>query len=153
MRENKIPQLYLDDFMSIANESFQLAVEKFEIGNGSFRNFWWTITLTKFKNYYARNNSIQLNTDDVSLRDKINQKLRDEELESKEQYNPLSNEIVILINNNIDLFTEDERIYLQFVFMSYSNQNICTILGWKKNKLFRIRHIAIEKLNKIIKSN
>ena len=55
MNNYHIPHLYLDDFISVATDSLMLAVEKFDSKDNKFVSFWWSIAITKFKNYYAKN--------------------------------------------------------------------------------------------------
>ena len=153
MNNYHIPHLYLDDFISVATDSLLLAVNKFQSSENRFVSFWWSITITKFKNYYAKNTSIQLACAEESFLDKQRNKLQDVEPSKEYELDPLNEDMIATINNNIKKFTKDEIVYLQFAFIGYSPLEIGKIIEWKKSKLFRIRRNALSKLNMIKKSN
>ena len=153
MNDYHVPHLYLDDLISLSTESFLVAIERYNTGTTKFVSFWWTIVITKFKNYYAKNNALQLACGEESFHDKQRFKMLDSEPESNPEYNPFSDELVAVINRNINKFTKDEVTYLQFVFLGYKSHEIGEIVEWKKSKLFRVRRNALNKLNMIIKSN
>ena len=153
MNNNHIPHLYLEDFISVATDSLTIAIEKYNIGQTRFVSFWWSIVVTKFKNYYAKNADLQLACNEDNFLEQKRNKMQDVEAISGYEYNPLSEEIIWIINSNINKFTQDEVVYLQFAFMGYKATEIGQITDWKKSKLFRIRKSALNKLNMIIKSN
>ncbi len=153
MNEYHIPHLYLDDLISISTESLMLAIEKYTYGNTKFMSFWWSIVITKFKNYYAKNSDLQLACSDEHFHEVQRYKMQDVEELGDNEFNPLSEELLELVNKNINKFTKEEVLYLQFAFLGYKSTQIGEIIKWKKTKLFRIRHNALEKLNRIIKSN
>ena len=153
MNEYHIPHLYLDDLISISTESLMLAIEKYTYGNTKFMSLWWSIGITKFKNYYAKNSDLQLACSDEHFHEVQRYKMQDVEELGDNEFNPLSEELLELVNKNINKFTKEEVLYLQFAFLGYKSTQIGEIIKWKKTKLFRIRHNALEKLNRIIKSN
>ena len=130
-----------------------VAIEKYEQGPTKFVSFWWSVVITKFKNYYAKNNDLQLACGEEQFRESRRLKMQDVEDGITSEYNPLSEELIELINRNINKFSKEEALYLQFVFLGYKNSQIGDIIQWKKTKLFRIRRSALNKLNMIIKSN
>lgn len=153
MVENHIPNLYLDDLIGISTDSFMIAVEKYVQGTTKFVSFWWSIVMTKFRNYYAKNKDLQLACGEENFHETQRFKLQDVEPVSEPEYNPLSDELVVLINNNINKFTKEEVLYLQFTFLGYKPLEVGEIVEWDRSKLFRIRRKALHKLNMIIKSN
>lgn len=151
--EYHIPNLYIDDLISISTDSLIIAINKFSHGSTKFISYWWSIVITKFKNYYAKNKDLQLACGIEDFHEKQRYKLQDNEIASEPEYNPLSEELVLLINQNIEKFTKEERLFLQLAFMEYKPLQIGDIVQWDRNKLFRIRRKAMNKLNMIIKSN
>ena len=77
MNNYHIPHLYLDDFISVAIDSLMLAVEKFESKENKLVSFWWSITVMKFKNYYAKNTTLQLSCAEDTFLDKQRNKMQD----------------------------------------------------------------------------
>ena len=153
MNNYHIPHLYLDDFISVATDSLMLAVEKFESKENKLVSFWWSITIMKFKNYYAKNTTLQLSCAEDTFLDKQRNKMQDVEPSSEYEVDPLTEDMIATINQNISMFTKDEIIFLQFSFFGYSSLEIGKIIEWKRSKLFRIRRNALDKLNMIKKSN
>lgn len=153
MNNYHIPHLYLDDFISVATDSLMLAVEKFDSKENKFVSFWWSIAITKFKNYYAKNTTLQLSCAEDTFLDKQRNKLQDVEPSSEYEVDPLTEDMISTINQNISKFTKDEIIFLQFSFFGYSSLEIGKIIEWKRSKLFRVRRNALNKLNMIKKSN
>ena len=153
MNNYHIPHLYLDDFISVATDSLMLAVEKFDSKENKFVSFWWSIAITKFKNYYAKNTTLQLSCAEDTFLDKQRNKLQDVEPSSEYEVDPLTEDMISTINQNISKFTKDEIIFLQFSFFGYSSLEIGKIIEWKRSKLFRVRRDALNKLNMIKKSN
>ena len=153
MNNYHIPHLYLDDFVSVATDSLLFALEKYVPGTNKFISFWWSITVIKFKNYYAKNKNIQLACSEESFVDKQRNKLQDIEANNVPKLDPLTEDMVNVINININKFTKEELIFLQFALIGYDAREISSIVEWKKSKLFRIRRNALNKLNMIKKSN
>ena len=153
MNNYHIPHLYLDDFISVATDSLMLAVEKFDSKENKFVSFWWSIAIIKFKNYYAKNTTLQLSCAEDTFIDKQRNKMQDVEPSSEYEIDPLTEDMINTINQNISKFTKDEIIFLQFSFFGYSALEIGKIIEWKRSKLFRIRRNALDKLNMIKKSN
>ena len=153
MNNNHIPNLYLDDFISISSEALMLAISKYNQGPTKFLSFWWSITITKFKNHYAKNSDLQLSCNEEGFQETRRFQLQDSEPTNPEEYNPLSEELIAVINKNINKFSKDEVMFLHFTFIGYKSDEIGKIIEWKKSKLFRIRRSALNKLNMIIKSN
>ncbi len=153
MKDYHIPHLYLDDLISISTESLMLAIEKYSAGITKFVSYWWSISITKFKNYYAKNKDLQLACGTEDFRDNQRYKMQDAEIVSEPEYSPISDELIELINKYIDKFTKEEIKFLQLTFMEYKPIEIGEIIQWERSKLFRIRRKALTKLNMIIKSN
>ena len=153
MNNYHIPHLYLDDFISVATDSLMVAVEKYVPGDNKFISFWWSIALLKFKNYYSKNADLQLSCSEEAFLDKKRQKLKDSEPVSEYEMDPITEDMIETINENISKFTKDEIIFLQFAFIGYKPLEIGNIVEWKKSKMFRVRRNALNKLNMIKKSN
>ena len=153
MNEHHIPYLYLDDLISISTDSLMLAIKKYTHGSTKFMSFWWSIVITKFKNYYEKNKSLQLACGEENFHEKQRFKMQDIEPVNEPEYDPLSEELILLINKNINKFTKEEAMFFQFTFLGYKSLEIGQIVEWNRSKLFRIRRSALDKLNMIIKSN
>ena len=153
MKDYHIPHLYLDDLISISTESLMVAIEKYSSGTTKFISYWWSISNTKFKNYYAKNKDLQLACGIEDFHDKQRYKMQDVDTVSEQEYSPISEELITLINKNINKFTNEEIKFLQLTFMEYKPLEIGEIIQWDRSKLFRIRRKALTKLNMIIKSN
>ena len=153
MNDYHIPHLYLDDLISVSTESLMTAIERYTQGTTRFLSFWWSIVITKFKNYYAKNNDLQLACGEEQFHERKRYVMQDVEEKEEIEYNPLSEELIGLINKNINKFSKDEILYLQFALLGYKTAQIGEIIEWKKTKLFRVRRSSLDKLNMIIKSN
>ena len=154
LQEMKYPQMYLDDFISVAMEALMFAMKRYIVGSSRFFSFWWAVSYRKLRNYAGYMNDTHLKNSDDSFLDAKRYKLNDSEpISEAETFNPLTDKLIETINMNSDSFTQDEKTYLQLNLIGYSVNQVGQILNWKKGKLYKVRRNALFKLNTVIKSD
>lgn len=152
MMNNKIAQMYLDDLIDIATECLLIACKDFNVGQDrSFLNYWWAIVERRQKDFQKKAIESRVYYYDPFMIENSVSSLSDSH--PRGGYEGVFVSIIETINKNEDLFTQDERIYLKYFLIGYKPIEIAELLSWNKSKMYRVKNKAMDKLNKIIKSN
>ena len=144
--------MYFDDLIDIATESFIKATYDYQIDNdNSFLNYWWVITDRQQTSFLRKVKETK-----VTYYDSIAIDSNEFHIFDYEKYVDtinLGTTFEEILNTNKSLFTEDEFTYLNLFLSGYKPLEIADMCSWKRNKVYRVKNIALRKLNKIIKSN
>ena len=144
--------MYFDDLIDIATESFIKATYDYQIDNdNSFLNYWWVITDRQQTSFLRKVIETK-----VTYYDSIAIDSNEFHIFDYEKYVDtinLGTTFEEILNTNKSLFTEDEFTYLNLFLSGYKPLEIADMCSWKRNKVYRVKNIALRKLNKIIKSN
>ena len=152
MFEHDIAQMYLDDLVDVATESLFLAIDKFEVGQEkSFLNFWWAITERGQTRFLQETIEKSVSFYDPKI---IENTAISGLLDSRIDMGfDIGISFLETIHKNINFFTQNERIFLEYFILGYKPLEIATFFSWSRPTLYRIKKKAIDKLNMIIKSN
>ena len=141
MIENHIAQMYFDDLMEVAIDCLLIACQDFLVDQGkSFLNYWWGITDKRLMTFLQRIIDLRQVTYDRNIFPDLPDSNAEQIVyESFKKYH--------------DRFTTEEKCLLEYLHLGYKPLEIAEFFSWNKSKLYRIKKKALDKLNKIIKSN
>ena len=152
MNENGLAQMYLDDLVDVATDTLLRCSQKYIVDEkNSFLNYWWGVTHNQFNSFLRKtvNSGIVyfdpflVETSEVCLCDSTRPALsRNADFSFRE-----------IIRHNKEIFTVNESIFVKYFLDGLKPLEIAQMMSWNKAKLYRIKKSAMNKLNKIIKSN
>ena len=150
--ENNIAQMYLDDLIDVATECLFIAIKQFTVGeDGSFLNTWWMITNRHQTKFLKKTIESRVSYYDPLIIENVGtSQLSDSHIDISRG---VDISIIDRINKYAELFTLDERCFLEYYILGYKPLEIAEFFTWGKSKLYRVKKKAMLKLNKIIKSN
>lgn len=152
MKEHGVAQMYLDDLVDIATDGLFFAIKQFTVGqDNSFLNLWWAVVEKRHTTFLQKTiNSRIVFFDPVVIENAEKSILSDSQ---KSACAGLSASIIEIIHKNAGRFSDDERCFLELYILGYKPLEIAEQFSWERNKLYRIKKKAMNKLNMIIKSN
>lgn len=140
MVDKEIAQMYFENLYDIALDGLYIACRDYRKSVGTpFINFWWSIVERRHLTYWQELSSIKNIAEQSDDIDRIgNGQL-------------ISNAIEIIAEHKD--FTVDEKIFLTSTLLGFKPLEIAEQNGWNRPKLYRTKSKAMDKLNKIFKSN
>ena len=152
MIENHVAQMYLDDLVDVAVDALFIAVKDFVVGeNKSFLNYWWLIANRRQTTFLQKTIDAKVLYYDPHIIENASvASLSDSQTETN---NDMNTAFIKIISNNASAFSQNERCFLEYYILGYKPLEIAEFFSWNKSKLYRIKKKAMDKLNKIIKSN
>ena len=152
LKENGLAQMYLDDLVDIATDALLRCSQKYVIcEDNSFLNYWWSVTNNQFASFLRKTINTGVVYFDPYLVEASEICLFDSNKSVSMKNN--DNSYKEFMRHNRQRFTVDERAFLDYYMQGLKPLEIAEILSWNKSKLYRIKKSAMNKLNKIIKSN
>ena len=152
LKENGLAQMYFDDLIDIATDTLLRCSQKYTIGNdNSFLNYWWGVTKNQFGSFLRKTVSTGIVYFDPNLVETSEICLFDSSHSTPTKGVEFT--IEQIIKNNSDVFTLDERVFIEYFIQGLKPLEISELLSWNRSKMYRIKRSAMNKLNKIIKSN
>ena len=151
MIDKNIPQSYFDDLIDIGIECLFVALKDFRVGeDNSFLNYWWKIVERRQLTFVQDIFESRILYFDPFYLDNTGHLLMD--VPNKSEHLASEN-ILRIIHKNEEHFSQDERNFLEYYILGYKPLEIAEFFSWNKSRLYRTKKRAMDKLNKIIKSN
>ena len=151
MLENNIAQMYLDDLIDVAVEALFTAADKYIVGQDkSFLNFWWAVVDRRQVTFLQETIDTHVLCYDPHFIENAGSLLSDSQAEVVDE---IGISIFEIIKNNEHRFSQMERCFLEYYILGYKPLEIAEFFSWDRSKLYRVKRKALDKLNKIIKSN
>ena len=152
MMNNNVAQMYLDDLIDVATDCLMVASNSFTVGQDwSFLSFWWAITERKQKEFLTRTIEKRITYYDPCIYELVSIGLHDSH--SHLGTEGLGVSIIETIHKHASVFTEEELCYLEYYLLGYKPLEIAELFNLNRSRLYRIKKKAMNKLNKIFKSN
>lgn len=152
LKENGLAQMYFDDLVDIGTDTLMKCAQRYTINeDNSFLNYWWSVTNNQFNTFLRKT----INTGVIYF-DPILVEASDICLFDSTRPSPsksVDNVYKEIIKVNKHRFTASERVFLEYYIQGLKPLEIADVMGINRSKLYRIKKTAINKLNKIIKSN
>ncbi len=151
MFEYNVAQMYFDDLVDTAIDGLLIATKKFMPDkDNSFLNFWWAIVDRRHMTFLQKIIQTRMSPYDPYECDNLSNELSDSNLET---HLGVGVSLLETIHKEINAFSREEKIFLEYYILGYKPLEIAEFFSWNRQKLYRIKKKAMDKLNKIIKSN
>ena len=152
MLENGVAQMYLDDLVDVAIDGLFKAIETFTVGrDSSFLNLWWIIVERRQATFLQKTIETRVAYFDPLVIENCEISfLSDSHVDNSRS---VDTSILDRIRKHADEFTQNERCYLEYFILGYKPLEIAEFFSWNRSRMYRIKKKAMDKLNKIIKSN